>query len=203
LSLSHFISTLHDEGSVTVDSAVVPFEEDDIHQTAALLQQFHSKDSMELPGSAPAFDAAAAVWAAGYLYRAVQLVMLRNLGEDAVRQLLTPYPGEQSAAAMYSADLCLRYLRDVLELAKGLAPGDALVVQLKNEAARWPLSSVGMAVEGEMDINVIMDHTSLKYSYIDRIIETRDLARCNNKEVKELVEEALGNYAADLWPGYK
>lgn len=203
MNLYHFISTLHAEGSATVSGDVIPFNENDTREAAVLLQQLHSTDAIQLPGTPPAFDAPAAMWAAVYLYRAVQLVMLRNLGEDVINKLLTTYEGEHTAAAIYSADLCLRYMKDVLELAKGLAPADPLVVCLKNEAGRWPFSSVGIAIEADPDLNAIMTDTSLKYAYIDRIIETRDLARCNNKEVNDLVEEALGNYAADLWPGFK
>ena len=44
---------------------------------------------------------------------------------------------------MYFVDLTFRYLPDLLQLAKGLAPGDALVAQLKATARQWPLSLVG------------------------------------------------------------
>jgi hypothetical protein len=88
-------------------------------------------------------------------------------------------------------------------LAKGLSPNDVLVVLLKQTAKDWPYSSVGMELGDDVEINAIMNDSSLKYSYIDRIIEARDNNRCNNTQVNELVAEALGDHAGTLWPQHK
>lgn len=203
MQLSNFIEDLITKGIVTVSPDVSPFDPQDLQHAETTLLQYHANDSLHMPGTAPAFHAPAATWAAIYLYRAVQLTLLRNFGEDIVRGLLTPFDGEANAAAAYSADLCLRYVPTILELAKGLSPNDVLVVLLKQTAKDWPYSSVGMELAGDIDINAIMNDSSLKYSYIDRIIEARDNNRCNNTQVKELVAEALGNHAGTLWPQHK
>jgi hypothetical protein len=203
MQLSNFIEELIQKGIVTVAAEVIPFEPQDVRNTETALLQYHANDSLNMPGTAPAFDAAAALWAANYLYRAIQLTMLRNLDEDAVRGLLTPFQGQVTSEAVYSADLSLRYLPALLDLAKGLSPNDVLVVLLKQTAKDWPYSSVGMELADDIDINAIMNDSSLKYSYIDRIIEARDNNRCKGSQVNELVAEALGHHAGALWPQHK
>jgi hypothetical protein len=77
------------------------------------------------------------------------------------------------------------------------------VKRLQQAAVQWPFSSVGMKVEGPMDINAIMNDSCLRRAYIDRIIEARDNKRCNNEKVNEYIKEALGDYGHILWPGWE
>jgi hypothetical protein len=70
-------------------------------------------------------------------------------------------------------------------------------------AIQWPFSSVGMKVEGEMNIDAIMQNACLRTAYIDRIIEARDRSRCNNELVNEYIKEALGDHGQVLWPDWK
>lgn len=203
MQLTSFIEDLLRTGNVTVAPEIIAFDTQDIQQAETALLQFHASDSLNLPGTAPSFHASAAVWAAIYLYRSIQLTLLRNLDEEAVRGLLTPFPGEMTAAAAYSADLTLRYLPTVMEFAKGLSPKDVLVILMKETALHWPYSSVGMEIQEQPDINDIINDPCLKYSYIDRIIEARDMNRCGNAQVNALVAEALGAHAGTLWPQFK
>lgn len=203
VQLHQFIHDILQHGKVTVDGQVAPFTGEDMQAAAQRLQAHYEQQKQELTGTVPAFDAAAAIWAAGFLYRAVQLVMLRDLGEEEVNSLLTPYDGVISAEAILSVDLSFRYLPNLLGLAKGLAPEDVLVKRLHEAAVQWPFSSVGMQVEAELNIEAIMSNVCARRSYIDRIITARDIKRCKNPQVKEYIQEALGDYGHVLWPGYK
>ena len=202
VQLKQFIQDIIRQGKVVVEGNVTPFTDEDIQAATQHLHEYYEHQKKELTGTVPAFDAAAAIWAAGFLYRAVQLVMLRNLGEEAVNRLLTPYNGVVSPEAILSVDLSFRYLPNLLGLAKGLAPEDVLVKRLREAAVQWPFSSVGMKVEDELNIDVIMNNTCVRRAYIDRIITARDIKRCNNTQVNEYIQEALGDYGHVLWPGY-
>jgi hypothetical protein len=128
---------------------------------------------------------------------------LRDLGEEAVNGLLTPYNDVISPEAILSVDLSFRYLPNLMGLAKGLAPEDVLVKRLREAAVQWPFSSVGMKMDEELNIDVIMNNTCVRRAYIDRIITARDIKRCNNTQVNEYIQEALGDHRHVLWPGYK
>ncbi|HEX6428476.1 MAG TPA: hypothetical protein VF008_12355 [Niastella sp.] len=203
MQLAQFIQDIIQQGKVIVEGQVIPFTNEDIQQATEHLHEQYNRHVQELTGMAPAFHPEAAVWATNFLYRAVQLVMLRDLGEEAVNGLLTPFNGSVSPETILSVDISFRYLPNLLGLAKGLAPEDVLVKRLQEVAVQWPFSSVGMKVEGVMDIEVIMSNTCLRNAYIDRIIETRDRKRCNNILVNEHIKEALGDHAPVLWPGWE
>jgi len=203
VELKQFIQDLIQQGKVTIDGNVAQFSDEDLQAAILQLLEHYELQKQELTATVPAFDAAAAIWAAGFLYRAVQLVILRHLGEEEVNKLLTPYEGVTTPEAILSVDLSFRYLPNLMSLAKGLAPEDVLVKRLGETAIQWPFSSVGMKVEGELSIETIMSNACIRRSYIDRIITARDIKRCNNPQVNEYIQEALGHYGHVLWPGYK
>lgn len=184
-------------------SQVIPFSAEDIEAATQCLHIQHNYQAQELTGPVPAFHPPAAIWAAGFLYRAVQLTMLRDLGEDAVSGLLTPFNGPVSSETILSVDISFRYLPNLLGLAKGLAPEDVLVKRLQEAAGQWPFSSVGIRVEGILHVDAIMNDACLRRAYIDRIIEARDKQRCNNVQVNENIKEALGDHGQLLWPGWE
>jgi hypothetical protein len=203
VQLAQFIQDIIQQGKVIVDGQVIPFTNEDIQLATELLHEQYNRQARELTGMVPAFHPEAAAWAAHFLYRAVQLVMLRDLGEEAVNGLLTPFQGPVSPETILSADISFRYLPNLLGLAKGLAPEDVLVKRLQEAAAQWPFSSVGMKVEGTIDVEVIMGDSCLRSAYIDRIIAARDGKRCNSILANEHIKEALGDYATVLWPGWE
>ena len=207
--LTGFLHHLLTTGAVTLASRPAPFEPADLPAAEALLRDYYADDCRELPGAAPAFDARAAAWAAAYLYHTVQLALVRELDETVVQAQLADFTGEITPAVIYSADLTLRYLPDLLRLAKGLAPGDALVARLRATAGQWPFSFVGAEVgeEGEAAGAAaaearLLAHPALRQEYIDRIIRTQDRARAARPHLLPLVHAALGRYAATLWPDF-
>ena len=48
----------------------------------------------------------------------------------------------------------------------------------------------------------VLAHPGLRATYVDRVIEHRDRARAAQPGVAEAVRAALGDYAAELWPGF-
>lgn len=149
----------------------------------------------ELAFDPPAVDPAAAGWAVTVLYRGCQALVFRDIDADAVRDALSrPCPSAASPAVCFSADLALRYLPDLLSLARGIAADDPLVAGLTDLARRWPLSSVGVKELGAVDVSPFMDHSSLRQLYVDRIIERGDTSRLADPLVREAVRAALGGF---------
>src|SRR5688572_7893103 len=105
VQLEQFIQDIIQQGKVIVDGKITPFSEEDIQLATQRLRAYYDHQQQELTATVPAFHATSAVWAACFLYRAVQLVMLRDLGEEAVNSLLTPFDGEVSPETILSVDL--------------------------------------------------------------------------------------------------
>jgi hypothetical protein len=200
--LTTFLHDLLTTGAVTLAGQPSPFEPADLHAAEAKLLAYHAEDALELPQVAPDFDAAAARWAAQFLYHTVQLALLRELDEAVIGQCLTDFTGEITPEAVYSADLTFRYLPDLLRLAKGLAPGDALVARLLAVAQKWPFSFVGTNLDALEAEATILAHPALRQAYLDRIIQLKDRARASQPHLAPLVQAALGGYAATLWPDF-
>ena len=200
--LTSFLSELLTTGAVTLASKPAPFSADDQQGALALLRAAHADDACHLPLQAPAFDAEAAAWAAAYLFHAIQLTLVRELDESVIAACLADFGGERSPAAIYSADLTLRYLPDVLHLARGLAPGDVLVARLHDTLRRWPFSGVGTGPAEPEAEAAVLSHPALRLAYVDRIIGARDRARAGQPSIHPLVQAALGRHAPTLWPDF-
>ena len=203
MKLTTFFQTLLESGKVQVTGDLSPLDFDDHRATVDILRRFHVADSMDMPYSAPDFHPVAALWAAEYFYKSVYLTVLRDLDEAAIRKLLLPYAGEVNPEAIYSVDLVFRYTPGLFGLAKGLAPRDLLVQMLKETAAHWGFSAVGMDLGIESDLTEILAHPSLRAAYVDRVIRLKDRKRAAHPEVAPLVGEALGGFASTIWPDFQ
>lgn len=203
MHLTSFIRDLLEKGQVTVAGQLIQFAEEDTQQSIVLLNRYYEEDKLEMPLEAPEFSPEAALWGARYLYHAIQFAMLRDLGEEQVKEHLTDFQGQITPETMYSADLTLRYLPDLLKLAKGLAPDDVLVTSLKHTLSQWPFSSVGLEGMEESNPDVVLENPSLAYAYIDRIIKSKDLKRAGNEQLAGLIREVLGAHTQLLWPQFE
>jgi hypothetical protein len=203
LVLTDFLADLFATGAVTLAGQLVPFEMADLVAADALLRRTHAQDALALAHQAPAFAPAAAIWAAQLLHRTMQLALLRDLDETVVQTQLADFAAPIDAAATYSADLTLRYLPDLLTLARDLAPGDALVLRLRELARQWPLSFVGTEPAPLDAPAEVLAHPALRAAYLDRIIAARDRVRASQPGVRELVLAALGKHSAVFWPDFQ
>jgi len=127
MELATFIKGLITEGKVSVKGVLISFPEEDLFETKKILREYYEEDILEMPGTAPSFSEEAAIWAAEYFYRVVQLTIIRDAGEEKIKEQLKPFAGEINAAAMYSADLIFRHLPSLIDLVKGFAPADVLL----------------------------------------------------------------------------
>jgi len=139
-----------------------------------------------------------ASWVAGYIFYACQLILLRDVGDFTA--FLQPFSGNQSAEAIYSADLMLRFLPDLFRLGSGLAADGPLVANLRQTAIEWPYSSIGLKNIDAGIPEVILQHACLRIAYIDRVIAYKDTDRLKGEAEKELLKEVMGDHQAQLWP---
>ena len=190
MSALAFVNTLLETGRVRVPA--------DPRQPGELEPAVRELDRAARPEMAfdpPPLDLAAAAWGLVVLYRGCQSLVYREIDADAVRDALTrPCPAKPSPEVCYSADLSLRYLPDLLALARGIAADDPLVAGLAGLARDWPLSSVGAKDVGVVDASAFISHPSLRQLYVDRIIERGDASRLDDAAVREAVRAALGGF---------
>ncbi|MBM3847469.1 MAG: hypothetical protein FJ405_14450 [Verrucomicrobia bacterium] len=196
--MGSFVEALFKEGNANVQPGPIPPMDKPAWDLVLAQEQ---RQRHHAPGTPPAFDPASAEWAFQRLYGISQLVVCREMGTDAVHDILTqPCPAPISPSTHWSVDLALRFLPDAGRLAMRMSPGDPLNQALCEFAAGWPLSSVGMGELESLNLAGIMSHPSLRQVYIDRVIEKADTTRLNDLEVREAVRAAIGAHP-ELAPG--
>jgi hypothetical protein len=155
---------------------------------------------LELPATPPALSIPAATWAATLFYHACRFLVYREFGEAVIRSnLQSKCPESPSPSSCYSVDLTLRYLPDLIRQASGIADDDPLVKSLMQIARQWPLSSVGIPLEGEVDASRFIKDRCLRTMYAERILTQGDVTRLKSSEVRQVVREVIGIHA-ERWP---
>jgi hypothetical protein len=194
MSLEVFLDQLQDSGNVVVPTANPPAQ-NEIAACRATLVEMDRLAHLEMPGRPPELDIEAAAWAAGMLYQLCQFLAYREVPAEAIAGAMEqPCPEPSSPAAAYSVDLAFRHLPDLLNLARGLAPGDPLVEGIKDICRKWPLSSVGVSDIGPVSIDAFIGNASLQQLYVDRILERGDTSRADDARVRTAIRSSLGLY---------
>lgn len=189
-----FLRELWNVGRVRI-GVPQPVEPDARSEAAELLADFEQAYRLAMPGEPPAFDSEAAIWAAVSFYSAAALVINRDFGEGEFPTLFGQnIPDKASAGTHYSVDLTMRFLPDLIKLAKSAAIDDPLVKRLMEWAVAWPLSSVGIDLVGQVDTTPIRTSPTLMRLYVDRVIATSDYSRLDDDWVVEMAKESFGNY---------
>ena len=186
-----FLRALRENGEITVTPAAPPPLDAELEEALRAHDALYRR---EIPPGAPALDVATAYWALLKLYQACQLLAMRDappaLGESLASE---PYDGERTPASDYAVDLAFQYLPSLFRLAERAAPQDPMLDPLRNLAAPWPLSSVG--IDGVPAESLpFWDSACLRRIYIDRVIAHEDLSRMENPAVAAGARSALGAY---------
>jgi len=173
-------------------------EEDNL--TIAFLEKEYANESTHYPYTPPAYNALAALWGAKTIYYALQLILYReNKGKD-LPLLLPVYTDEQNASAILSADLCLRFLSQVLDQIKVIDADDLIIQVLEGHLKQWHYSAIGYNLNPEMlNFQQILENNSLKQLYINRIIENKSKKLAELPNLNEHVKASMGNYSSYFW----
>ncbi|QDU58342.1 hypothetical protein [Aeoliella mucimassa] len=183
------------EGRPLFVGAPTPWDEQTKREASVVLVRFEEDYRICLPQDPPELDLDAALWAAESFHHAASLLVNRDYGDDVIVQTLdTPASDRTQPETHYAVDLTMRFLPELLKLAKTAAPEDTLVGRLMAWAAAWPLSSVGVAGVGPVDAAVLRTPPMLLRLYVDRVIAASDGSRLDDEVVAESVKSALGNY---------
>lgn len=192
MSLAAFLTSLFEHGRVVVEPPADVGPE--ARQAAAeVLADVARLTTPDFPGVPPEFDEQAALWAAELFYRACQLAVYRDYGEQNIAAgLSVACPRPPLPSTHYSVDLTWQFLPDLDRLSRQASPEDPLVRAIGRWGVDWPLSSVGIAGIAPSSLAGIVEHPGLLRLYADRIITRKDAGRLAVEEVRRAVAAALG-----------
>jgi hypothetical protein len=161
-------------------------------------------ESENHPFSAPAYDSEAALWAAKIVYTSCQILLYREHKEAELTNLLPLFPQIITTEAILSADLCLRFLPQILKESKLIDQEDLVIPILESILQQWHYSGIGIKLTLEdLDFYPILINPCLEQLYIDRVIEKKDRERAELPQIAEKIRATLGNYAENYWSEFK
>jgi hypothetical protein len=164
------------------------------------LKSEYEKEASGYPPAYPAFNTEAALWAAQLVYVSAQLMLYRENKEKDLTLLLPSYVPAIDSSAMVSADLCLRFLPDMLIQLKLIDSEDALIELLEKILQEWHYSGVAYEQDvGLLDFTIITSDASFFQMYCDRIFENKKLTLAQHPVFRDTIVSQLGIYGAEFW----
>lgn len=198
------IQTLRAHEEVLLFNDILTFTDSETDSVTAFLRAEHEREALEHPPGVPAFDASAALWSAQTVYVAAQLILYRRHEEKDVPLLMPPFSGVIDATAMLSADLCLRFLPDMIVQLKMMDTQDVLIPLLEDTLQRWHYSGVRHPLNpAVLDFAPVVADACLHQLYAQRIVEHRKLVLAELPAFKHTIAAQLGMYGAEFWNDFK
>lgn len=179
----------------------VPVEEE--QEIVDFLHREFLSESLEYPYVVPEFDGAAALWAAKTVNTAAQLILYRKDKPAELAPLLPAYMGEHTAGAILSADLCLRFIPDMLVQLMMIDREDELIPILEGIMAQWHYSAVKHKQDiSGLNFDVVAGNQCLLQLYTDRIIAYKHIQLALHPAFKGSVQASLGIYGKEFWNNF-
>lgn len=161
-------------------------------------------ESKNHPFSTPKYNAESALWAAKTIYTACQILLYREHQVAELTNLLPLFAQPITTETILSADLCLRFLPQILSEAKLIDPEDKVIPILESILNQWHYSGIGLILTlDNLDFDPIFSNPCLEQLYIDRVIEKKDRKRAELPQMLEKVRATLGNYTDKYWNEFK
>ncbi len=198
-----FIKNIFATGELTVEREITPFTDTDQEITVEILKHYFDLYKVRFPNPHTIqFQEQAGFWAASYLYRLCQALVLRELSEEEVQEMLPLYnTATISTDEVLTVDLLFQSIPRLFDISKMLSPQDILITEIKKLAKQWPLSL--LEISDEQNIEYIKNNDTLLAIYSNRIIEKKQHKAIISSEIKAKVLEQLGDYQSHFWNDLK
>jgi len=184
---------------------VLSVSDEEKFQTAQFLKSEYEMELLEYPAGCPPFDSAAAVWAAQVTYISAQLILYRETEEQDLDSLLPSFESPITVSAVLSADLCLRFIPDMVRQLQIIDSGDKLIEVLESILQRWPYSGINYKSPDfkESEIDFIQNNSYLYKMYCERIVKDKITKLAEHPAFSKGVSAQLGIYGQELWKEFK
>lgn len=198
------IKHLRTNEEVMLYNNVLEIAENDSKEVIAFLENEYKNESFGYPHSCPAFNREAALWSAKTIYNAAQLMLYREHKEADLSLFLPGFNDDPAPSEILSADLCFRFLPDILIQLKFIDGEDKLITLLERHLTAWHFSGVNYQLNIErLNFEKIKSDLCLHQLYVDRIILNRKIQLAKHSAFINLIAAGLSIYAQELWKEFK
>ncbi len=196
----NMIKNLRQNEDVMLYNNILKVNEIETEIAIEFLKKEYQNETLNFPFQSPDFDKNAALWAAKTVYISAQLILYRENKSEDIPTLLPDFQDTISPSSILSADLCLRFLPDMLVQLKFFDSEDPLVEILEKILSQWHYSGINSPLEiDKLDFTVIDSDDCLRQLYINRIIENKSLNLAKLPPFKDNILANLGIYGKEFW----
>jgi MoxR-vWA-beta-propeller ternary system domain bpX4 len=183
---------------------LLPVSNTEQQMIVAFLADEFKMESVTYPANTIHFDPKAALWAAQTIYTAAQLILYRKDGEKVLTTLFPDFPEKITDSAVLSADLCLRFLPEILRQIKLIDMEDELIVILEKHLTKWHYSGISYPLPIDLlDFEPIVAHPYLIQMYANKVMALKRLDLANHPALTAYVRASMGMYSPELWGAFE
>lgn len=141
-----------------------------------------------------------AVWAAKVLYYSAQLYLIRENTINNLENLIPKFKGTRDISSVLSADLCLRFLPEVMIALNSIDPEDPLIKMLEDILTEFHYSGVGY----DLDLKHVnwekeLEDKTYRKLYLERIVEKKDYKLAEVPFINKLLIAEFGMHKDAFW----
>jgi len=185
---------------IILSDKILTISKGDEKDAVSFLEAEYEREILDYPGVAPKFNASAGLWASKTVYFAAQLLLYREHKITDLAVLLLDYNGEKDASAMLSADICLRFLPQIIAEMKRIDGDDLVIPILEEQLSQFHYSAIGFEIEIEnINFDIVDSNDCLLQLYIDRVVQRKALNFTKSDFIKKQLEIGFGDYQKIFW----
>lgn len=172
-------------------------------ETIELLKDEYGKELLDYPFDAPLFDKEASIWASKIVYFSAQFLLNReNTGKD-LNSFLPNFSGKITASALLSADLCLRFLPQIVQEFKNIDPDDLIIPILERHLKTFHYSTIGFESSLEQIDFKLFEDKCFKQLYLNRITDRKDIKLSKIPALNKMLQSNFGDYSKEFWRDFE
>lgn len=165
------------------------------------LKDEYETECLHYPYIAPEFNSEAAFYGAMVLFFSCQMLLYRDKKVEEFYNLIPAHNTVPDASHYLSADLCLRFMPQVLVGLRAIDVDDPLITIIDKILLKFSYSGIGeKVVIDAIDFENIIQNKCLHQLYINRVIERKAMKWAMHKQIKQGILETTGMYAKLYWP---
>lgn len=172
-------------------------------ETIEFLRDEFDKEKLEYPFEAPKFDEEASIWASKIIYFATQLLLNRSDTKKDLVKFLPVFKNHVTVATMLSADLCLRFLPQIIQEFKNIDADDVIIPMLENHLKMFHYSAIGFENEKAIIDYKLFDNQCFKQLYLNRVTNIKDSFLSKIPELNKMLQGNFGDYSKVFWKNFE
>lgn len=173
------------------------------NEIIAFLQNEFEREQLNYPFEAPNFNANAALWASKIVYFSAQFLLNRQNTHKDLNAFLPNCKENLTASTFLSADLCLRFLPQIVQEFKSIDTTDVIIPILENHLQTFHYSAIGFPNSYEKINFTLFENKCFKQLYLNRITIQKDIALSKIPELNKMLQSNFGIYSKRFWNNFE